>query len=146
MNGAMNEDSLVAWIKKHAAAPLTRDVVLGIGDDCAILRPRKGEELLLKTDPVIEGVHFTTLCRRSRGSPSARAKFERHRGHGGVASVLSGVAGFGAHHDETWIKDFFRGLLGLAKKTGTVLVGGDLAKSPHETHVNVMLCGAVPSG
>jgi thiamine-monophosphate kinase len=52
----------------------------------------------------------------------------------------------GSHHTEAWIKDFFRGLLGLAKKTSTVLVGGDLARSPHETHVNVMLCGAAPSG
>ena len=48
----MNEVALVEWIKQHAATPRSRDLVLGIGDDCAILRPRPTEDLLLKTDPL----------------------------------------------------------------------------------------------
>jgi thiamine-monophosphate kinase len=50
------------------------------------------------------------------------------------------------HHDEKWMKAFFLGLLRLARRTGVTLAGGDLARAPHETHVNVMVCGAVPTG
>jgi len=147
MNGVMNEDSLVAWIKKNAAVPRTRDVVLGIGDDCAILSPRKGEELLLKTDPVIEGVHFTSaLPPQAVGARALGRSLSDIAAMGGEPRYCLISLAVGSHHDEAWIKNFFRGLLGLARKTGTVLVGGDLAKSPHETHVNVMLCGAVPIG
>src|SRR6266478_5118786 len=54
---SMNEPDLVAWLQPRAGKH--RDIVLGIGDDCAIVRPRAGEDLLFTTDPLIEGVHFT---------------------------------------------------------------------------------------
>jgi thiamine-monophosphate kinase len=143
----MNEDSLVDWIRKHAATSRQRDVVVGIGDDCAILRPRKGEELLLKTDPVIENVHFTSaLPAKAVGARALGRSLSDIAAMGGEPRYCLVSLAVGTHHDETWIKNFFRGLLGLAKKTSTELVGGDLARSPHETHVNVMLCGAVPTG
>ncbi len=143
----MNEDSLVAWIRKRATTSRTRDVVVGIGDDCAILRPRKGEDLLLKTDPVIENVHFTSaLSPQQVGARALGRNLSDIAAMGGQPRYCLVSLAVGPHHDEAWIKNFFRGLLGLAKKTGTVLVGGDLARSPHETHVNVMLCGAVPTG
>jgi thiamine-monophosphate kinase len=37
--------------------------VSGIGDDCAVFRPKTGEDLLLKTDQLIEGVHFPKIMR-----------------------------------------------------------------------------------
>ena len=37
-------------------------LVLGIGDDCAIYRPRAGEDLLFTTDQTIEGVHFLLVA------------------------------------------------------------------------------------
>jgi thiamine-monophosphate kinase len=55
----MDELSLIAAIR-GMNAPRRRDpgLVAGIGDDCAIVRPRAGEDLLLTTDFVIEDVHF----------------------------------------------------------------------------------------
>ena len=55
---SMNEVALVEWIKQHAATPRSRDLVLGIGDDCAIFRPRPGVDLLFKSDQAMEDVHF----------------------------------------------------------------------------------------
>jgi thiamine-monophosphate kinase len=143
----MNETTLVEWIRKYAATPRTRELILGIGDDCAIFRPRAGEDLVFKTDPLIEGVHFTNKLPPE--AVGARA----------LARSLSDIAAMGAdprfclvslavgpQHDETWMKSFFRGLLRLARRTGTALAGGDLAHTLHETHIDVMVCGAAPKG
>ncbi|HLJ73130.1 MAG TPA: AIR synthase related protein, partial [Thermoanaerobaculia bacterium] len=55
----MTEESVLAKLpRKH------RNLVLGIGDDCAIYRPKPGEDLVFTTDLFIEGVHFA----RSRGA------------------------------------------------------------------------------
>src|SRR5689334_8847443 len=53
-----SEVELVAWLRRTLRSRST-GVVLGIGDDCAIVRgPARGEEWLFTTDMLIEGVHF----------------------------------------------------------------------------------------
>jgi thiamine-monophosphate kinase len=132
----MNELELVDWIKARAPQ---------IGDDCAIYTPRANEDLLFTTDQMIEDVHF-------KRSQAASAIGER-----GLARSLSDIAAMGgsprfclvalatpSDHDE-WITSFYRGLLRLAKKTGTALAGGDLS-SDRKLHCDVMVCGAVARG
>ena len=53
----MRETELIKLIRgmNRGRAP---GLVAGIGDDCAILRPRAGEDLLVTTDFLLEGVHF----------------------------------------------------------------------------------------
>lgn len=143
----MNEVELVEWIRKHAASPKCRELVLGIGDDCAIFRPRAGEDLLFKTDPVIEGVHFTAAMPASAVGERALARsLSDIAAMGGEPRFCLVSLATGPNQDEAWLKDFFRGLLRLAKRTNTVLAGGDLSRSHHEAHADVMVCGAVPRG
>ena len=54
------ERELIAAIRKRASElPHTSGIVsLGIGDDCAVLRPRRGEEIVVTTDLSLENVHF----------------------------------------------------------------------------------------
>ena len=52
----MNELALIDRLR-------AMDGVSGIGDDCAVFRPKAGEDLLLKTDQLIEGVHFLKTMR-----------------------------------------------------------------------------------
>jgi thiamine-monophosphate kinase len=145
----MNELDLVARIRKMAGP--SQGVQLGIGDDCAIYRPKLGEELLFTTDQFIEGVHF-------RPDLPAAAVGER-----ALARSLSDIAAMAgeprfclvslavskqetdAPETEKWILAFFRGLLRLARKTGTTLAGGDLARAA-SVHCDVMVCGAAPRG
>jgi thiamine-monophosphate kinase len=136
----MNEVELVEWLRRRAPA---KGLTLGIGDDCAIYRPRTGEELLFTTDQMIEGVHFT---RAQKGSDI---------GERALARSLSDIAAMGgeprfclvamAAADTKWIEEFYRGLLRLAKRTGTQLAGGDLARDEN-LHFDVMVCGSVPRG
>jgi len=119
-------------------------VELGIGDDCAIFRPRPKEDLLFTVDQMIQDVHF--LPSMSPGRIGERA----------LARSLSDIASMGGAPrfclvslsvppDEKWIMAFYRGLLRLARRTGTALAGGDLARS-EKIHCDVMVCGAVRRG
>lgn len=137
----MNELALVDRLRRLSLP--SKDVVLGIGDDCAIYRPRAGEELLFTTDQMIEDVHFT------------RAQSASSIGERGLARSLSDIAAMGgeprfclvalAASNTKWIEDFYRGLLRLAKRTGVTLAGGDLARDT-KFHCDVMVCGSVPRG
>jgi len=138
----VNEIELIERIRKRAGRC---SLVLGIGDDCAIFRPRAGEDLLFTTDQTVEGIHF----RRSAGAATV--------GERALARSLSDIAAMGgeprfclvalavpAKH-EKWIDEFFRGLLRLARRSGTVLAGGDLAHA-EKIYCDVMVCGAAPRG
>src|SRR5580700_600925 len=114
----MNELEIVERIRRLSLP--SKDVVLGIGDDCAIYRPRAGEELLFTTDQMIEGVHFT------------RAQSASSIGERALARSLSDIAAMGGEPrfclvalavprlkmGTKWIEDFYRGLLRLARHTG----------------------------
>ncbi len=141
----MNEVALVEWIRKNAATPKCRELVLGIGDDCAIFRPRPGEDLLFKTDPLIEAVHFRSeMPAEAVGARALARSLSDIAAMGGEPRFCLVSLSLGPNHDERWLKSFFRGLLKLARRTNTALAGGDLAHSNRETHVDVMVCGAVP--
>jgi thiamine-monophosphate kinase len=137
----MNELEIVERLRRLSSP--SKDVVLGIGDDCAIFRPRAGEELLFTTDQMIEDVHFT------------RAQSASSIGERALARSLSDIAAMGgdpkfclvamAASEPKWIEEFYRGLLRLAKRTGTALAGGDLARD-EKFHCDVMVCGSAPRG
>jgi len=104
------------------------NIALGIGDDCAIYRPRRNEELLFTADQSIEGVHLLP-----EQSPSII-------GHNALARSLSDIAAMGgeprfclvslavpSERGDKFISAFYRGLMALARRSGTVLAGGDLA-------------------
>ncbi len=128
-------------------------VRLGIGDDCALLRPRAGEELAVTTDLSIEGRHF-----RLGWHPPESV------GHRTLARGLSDLAAMGARpvaaflslglpreltvtssSGKAWVERFLDGLLALAALHGVPLAGGDLAESPVAI-ADIVLTGAVPKG
>jgi thiamine-monophosphate kinase len=137
----MNELEIVDRLRRLCSP--SKNLTLGIGDDCAIYRPRAGEELLFTTDQMIEDVHFT------------RAQSAASIGERALARSLSDIAAMGgdprfclvalAASETKWIEDFYRGLLRLAKRTGVSLAGGDLARD-EKFHCDVMVCGSVPRG
>ena len=144
------ELALIERIRRRAANGSTA-LRLGIGDDCAILRPRAGEDLLVTTDFSLEGRHF----RRDWHSPESI-------GHRALARGLSDLAAMGAHpmaaflslalpravaRDTDWLDGFLDGLLGLAAQYDVPLAGGDTSESPSE-HVlaDIVLLGSAPRG
>jgi thiamine-monophosphate kinase len=118
------------------------DVRLGIGDDAALLRVPSGEELVLTTDALIEGVHFLP------GAPA------HSLGHRALAVNLSDIAAMGAtprwallslnlpQADEAWLSAFAAGFGALARAHGVALVGGNLSRGP--LSITVQMAGSVP--
>jgi thiamine-monophosphate kinase len=140
----MNELAIIEKLRKLAERGPR--IALGIGDDCAIYRPRKGKDLLFKIDPMIEDIHF-----RRGLSPAVI-------GQRALARNLSDIAAMGGDPHfclvslavprelgEKWIWGFYRGLLPLARSTGTALAGGHLAHA-EKIYCDVMVCGSVPRG
>lgn len=127
-----------------AAANAPSGVVLGIGDDCALLAPRPGMQLAVSCDMLVEGRHFLSTV-----APEMLA-------HKALAVNLSDLAACGAQPlaftlalsmpraDEAFLAPFARGLFALADAHGIALVGGDTTAGPLNVCVTVM--GEVPAG
>jgi thiamine-monophosphate kinase len=146
------EAQWISSLRRQAAGARGR-LRLGIGDDCAILRPRLGEEIVVTTDLSLEGVHF----RRDWHTPESA-------GHRCLARGLSDVAAMGARPISAflslalppelagdWADRFACGLLALAGAHGVPLAGGDTAQAPGASGkallaADITLLGAVPSG
>jgi thiamine-monophosphate kinase len=143
----IGEFDLIARIATRAAGLSAPDVVLGIGDDAAILRPRRGEELVVSTDALVEGRHF-------RWENQAAA----HIGRRALRVNLSDLAAMGARpvgftlalsapgtQPVARFDGFLRGLLAEAAARGCPLVGGNLSGAG-ETSIAVTVIGAVAKG
>lgn len=143
----LSEKSLVAEIRRLAKSRHRR-IPVGIGDDCAILRPRSGHELLVTTDFSLEGIHF----RRDWHSPESA-------GHRCLARGLSDIAAMGGEPvaaflslalptdlPQSWVRRFIQTLVGLAEKYGAELAGGDTAASPNRILADIIVIGSVTKG
>jgi thiamine-monophosphate kinase len=143
----MNELDLVDRIRRMSGGARPREgLLLGIGDDCAIYRPKSTEDMLFKTDQLIEGVHFLpTLPPAAIGQRALARALSDIAAMGGTPRLCLVSLTIPRNRPASWILAFFRGLLALARRTGTILAGGDLARSD-KLYCDVMLCGVVPRG
>ena len=119
-------------------------VVLGVGDDCALLRLQSGMQLAVSCDMLVEGRHFLSTVAPER------------LGHKALAVNLSDLAACGAEPlaftlalslprgDETFVAALAQGLFALADAHGIELVGGDTTAGPLNLCITVF--GQVPPG
>lgn len=140
---ATSEFSIIArYFQRPGALP--DDVVLGVGDDAALLRVPSGDELVVTVDTLVEGVHF----------PIATDPYSI--GHKALAVNLSDLAAMGARPrwvtlaltlgeaDDAWLQAFAAGFFTLADAHQVALVGGDTTRGP--LSVCVQAQGLVPRG
>jgi thiamine-monophosphate kinase len=152
-DGTPGELALIRQLRSRAAQSSSIALRLGIGDDCALLRLRTGEEFAVTTDLSIAGRHF-----RVDWHPSESI------GHRTLARGLSDLAAMGARpvaaflslglprdlttptgRRPSWVQGFLDGLLALAAAYKTPLAGGDLSESPIPV-ADIVLVGRVPHG
>lgn len=143
------ERALIAAIRRQASASPSSSLRLGIGDDCAILRARRGFEICVTTDFTLEGSHF----RRDWHPPASV-------GHRCLARGLSDLAAMGAEPvavflsialparlPSGWFDGFLRGFLALAAEHRAPLAGGDTAESISGlVAADIVAAGQVPAG
>lgn len=141
---ALGEFELIERILRRPQDAKRDRVVLGGGDDCALLQVQPGEQWAVSTDTLVEGRHFLSTV-----DPAAL-------GHKALAVNLSDLAACGAQPrvctlnltlpraDEHWLQAFADGFFGLADAHGIVLAGGDTTGGPLNIAVTVM--GTLPVG
>ena len=132
-------------IERYFTRPSRRaGVVLGVGDDTALLRVPTGMELAVTVDTLVAGVHFPESA-----GPAAIA-------HKALAVNLSDLASMGAEPawvtlaltlpeaDEAWLAAFADAFFELADHHGVALIGGDTTHGP--LSITVQAHGLVPQG
>ncbi|WP_448564013.1 thiamine-phosphate kinase [Thalassotalea ganghwensis] len=119
-----------------------KDVILGVGDDCAILAPSEKQNIAVTTDTLVAGVHFPH-------DTAARAI-----GHKAIAVNLSDLAAMGAEPtwisvaltlpeiDEKWVDEFCTGLFELCEYYNVQVIGGDTTQGP--LSITVTAQGVIP--
>lgn len=138
----LSEFSLIE--RYFTARPQRQDVVLGVGDDAALLQVPEGMQLAVSVDTLVAGRHFPD-------NTAARAI-----GHKALAVNLSDMAAMGAEPawatlgltlpeaDEGFIAELAGGLFNLASQYEVELVGGDTVRGP--LSLSLQIHGLVPSG
>ena len=124
------EGQIIETIRRLGGGVETAALRLGIGDDAAVYRPPRGEDVLLTTDQIVEATHFE----RDRHPVQAL-------GYKTVARALGDIAAMGGAPRCTllslclppwalpsWIGLYLRGFFRAAKKFEAPLAGGDLAR------------------
>ena len=148
MHSEFGEFELIQrFFKTKAEAMLSSDdqsIILGIGDDCALIKPHSEEEIAMTTDMLVEGRHFF-----------ANANPE-WLGHKALAVNLSDLSAMGAkplgftlaialpQADTSWLEAFSKGLFAIAKKYSCPLIGGDTTAGP--LNICITAFGSIPHG
>ncbi len=122
----------------------TNQVLLGIGDDCALLQPDAAQSLAVTSDMLVEGRHFFA---------GANPEW---LGHKALAVNLSDLAAMGAkpvgftlalalpHANTDWLAQFSQGLFRLAQQWQCPLIGGDTTQGPLTICITAL--GNIPAG
>lgn len=137
------EDRLLAQILPTLSR--NRSVVLGAGDDCAVVQGSQRDNLqLLKTDCVVEGIHFET-----RSSPISVGWKAMARPLSDFAA-MSGIPQFAlvtlivpAERTLAWTRKIYRGLEKAARAFGVAIVGGETSGIEGPAVISVSLTGFV---
>ena len=132
------------FIKRYLQTGTDKDVVLGIGDDAAIVRPREGFDLCFSSDMLLKDKHFFADVKPEDLAWKV------------LAVNISDMAAMGAiprwvllsaalpQLDDVWLERFCSSFFDLARKFGITLIGGDTIKG--DMVFNVTIIGELPKG
>ncbi len=150
----LSEFNFIKRIRDRAANQPSPDLLLGIGDDAAILREREGRETLVTVDLLVEDVDF----KLAYAAP-------RWLGHKALAVSLSDIAAMGGAgrfslltlgiprqsqifnlKSEIFFDEFFAGYFALAEQHGVALIGGDVSSTPDRLTIDSIVIGHCQAG
>jgi thiamine-monophosphate kinase len=140
------ESEIISKVRNRARK--TNSVVVGIGDDAAVVRTSDGTDLVVCCDLMVEGVHF----RRAWGPPNLI-------GRKALAITLSDIAAMGSIPkfalisvafprgcSSEFVDEMFEGIFEMADSCGVSIVGGDTSSSQDSLFIDTTLIGECERG
>jgi len=140
----VGEHALIRWITSAVGDAPSPDVLQGIGDDAAVVRPRRNHVDVLTTDVLVDGVHFTRALSTARDV-----------GHRALHVNLSDIAAMGAEPRVAllslclpvdlaalWVAELVQGFLDAARLARVHVIGGNISHSP-TLFVDVTVSGSI---
>jgi len=124
----MNELKWIDYLKKRAGS--AKDLLVGIGDDCAVIKIGS-QKLLLKSDLFIDRVHFNRkkISFENIGKRAVARVLSDFAACGGEPKFIGVSLGVPRGLDKRYLKQILKGILKLSKEYKFSLVGGDTSNS-----------------
>jgi len=144
----LGEDALIEkLVAKLVASKRNQDVVAGPGDDCAVMKSaRSGFYELLKTDCVVEGVHFLQGTRAEQvGRKAICRAVSDIAAMGGVPRFATVTIALGTEHSVAEVEAWYAGMAGAAQQFNVEIVGGETSSLPEKRGavISVSMTGEV---
>lgn len=144
--GELGEDRLLDQLLP--TLPGNRSVLLGAGDDCAIVESaQRGALQLLKTDCLVEDIHFT------KKSPAEWVGWKAMARPLSDFAAMSGVPQFAlvtlivpSRTRLAWVKELYRGIEKAGRAFNVAVVGGETSAIKGPSVISVTLTGSVEKG
>lgn len=139
-------DAFARRIRRAGAQP--RGVVVGVGDDAAVLRPNAREDLVVTTDSLVEGVHFERrwLYGVNLGRRLAAVNLSDIAAMGAEArfALVSFTIPRGTPH--SFVEDIERGAVAMLARYGAQVVGGNVTSTRGPLVCDMTIIGACARG
>ena len=142
MSKTVGEFELIRrFFMQHQPHP---SVVLGNGDDAALLQAAPGQVLAVSTDMLVQGRHFfADVDAYALGHKALAVNLSDMAAMGAQPVALTLALALGAEQQRAeWLQAFAAGLFDMARAHGCVLVGGDTTAGPLNVCITIM--GEVP--
>jgi thiamine-monophosphate kinase len=137
---SFGEEALIRMIRRWLGRASPRPPG-GIGDDCAVIRPARGRELIT-VDPVISGVHFDRrVPPRAVGAKLLKRNLSDIAAMGGRPRAAVVALAIDGRVSVRWLAEFHRGLARESRRFRVPIVGGDVARLPGSFVATLTLVG-----
>jgi thiamine-monophosphate kinase len=128
---------------KEECTTTSKNVIKGIGDDCAVFGPSSGRVLLFTTDMLVEDIHFLTskMTPYQLGWKSIAVNLSDIAAMGGRPLVLLISLAIPSEMNVELIQDLYKGMKDICEHYKVNIVGGDTVASPDKLVINISLIG-----
>lgn len=142
----VSEYGLIEMIRK--ACSDGPGIVVGIGDDAAVLETDPQSRLVVTSDMLVEGVHFdlSFISAYQLGWKSLAVNLSDIAAMGGIPRFTLISLGLPDNTEVSFVEEFFRGFREIGEKFKTYLCGGDTVKSPSGMIISVTVLGSLEAG
>ena len=143
-----DEFALIRHLTHRGRGENPPGVVVGIGDDAAVLRPWGGREVVACCDTMVEGVHFLRRTMRPYdvGWKLLTANLSDVAAMGGVPRFALISLGVSDEWSVEELKEVYQGIYDQAEEHQVAVVGGDTVRSPAGLFLTLTLLGEVEEG